>query len=117
MNYEIGKSYSWFVQYRHGYAAQFAYPGNRRTRLLCKDGKVVLFATCFEAIAAAQAQVRKVCEPDIRAVTAEPEPVPAFLDTKAWDDERQIKRAVERRSVFQGLGKKSVVVETRRRGA
>lgn len=117
MQYEPGKSFAWFTAHRRGYAAIFAYPGNRRTRMLCKDGKVVQFGSATDAIAAAQTHVRKVCEPDIRTTTQPESPVPAFLDVKAWDADRAMRQAVERREVFQGLGKGFVTVETKRKRA
>ncbi|KAA0970829.1 hypothetical protein FPY71_10155 [Aureimonas fodinaquatilis] len=118
MHYEVGKSFAWFVAFGRGYAAEYAFPGNRRTRMLSKDGKIVVFPTYAEAIAAAQLKVRKHCEPDIRVDRGEQpeEHVPAFLNPETWAKERAMNQSIERRTVFRGLGKGSITVETRRRG-
>lgn len=117
MQYEPGKSYAWYMAYGRGFLAVFAYPGNHRTRILCERKKPVVFDRFVDAIAAAQMQVRKVCEPDIRAEIAPSAPVPAILDTTAWRAERATKQAAERREVFKGLGKGFLTVETKRRRA
>lgn len=117
MQYEPGKSFAWYQAYGRGYLAVFAYPGNRRTRVLCKDRKPIVFDRFVDAIEAAQLQVRKVCEPDIRAEAAPEAPMPSFLDSSAWKTERSERQAIERREAFRGLGKGFVTVETKRRRA
>ncbi|WP_416355539.1 hypothetical protein ACLNGM_14970 [Aureimonas phyllosphaerae] len=117
MQYEAGKSYAWFTAHGRGYAAVFAYPGNKRTRMFCEGGKVVQFTSATDAIAAAQMQVRKVCEPDIRSTIAEEvQPAADVLDVAGWQA-RKVQQQIEDRKVFRGLGKGFLTVETKRRRA
>lgn len=121
MQYEPGKSYAWFMAYGRGYAALYAYPGNQRTRYLKgANGKPQEFASSLEAIAAAQAQVRKVCEPDIRAERdLEDDPIAAGLvaEIAAFKSSKAVERAEAHRLIRRGGGRKPVQVETKRRRA
>lgn len=117
MRYEPGKTHAWATAWGRGYAAEYANQGNKHPRFIKDKGRVVIFPTFQEAMAAAMTMIRKR-EPDVIGFTAED---PLAVGIKASIAEFKDRRAENDRRLrsetftMHKAGKRPVVVETKRR--
>lgn len=118
MRYEPGKTHAWATAWGRGYAAEYANQGNRHPRFIKEKGRVVIFPTFQEAMAAAMTMIRKR-EPDVVGFAAAEDPLAAKLsaDVAAFKDRRaeESRRLHSETFTMHKAGRKPVVVETKRR--